>query len=261
MYLVVENSERAKALLPIHVVTVGADFLQPPSRRPSGAPFHHIFFVDRGMGRFRTDAGEILLGEGSAMFMQKGYRVHYEGVTDDFRTGWITFDGEGVAAVLDYFGAAPFSHQSDTPLRELRRACTRAAERKAGSEVLSGLAYDLLMTYFRALDERPQSSKLAAAKAYIEAHYKQDIAVADVAEAVGVCASLLYRLFREDGSTPVDHLRAVRLGHAKRLLLESPKMPIADIAAACGFADSAYFCKVFRDREGMTPRGYRALYI
>ena len=261
MYLVVENSERAKALLPIHVVTVGADFHQPPSHRPSGAPFHHIFFVDRGMGCFRTSAGEVQLGEGSAIFMKKGYPVHYEGVTDDFRTGWVTFDGAGVSDLLACFDAAPFSYRSVAPVRVVHRACVRSAERNASPEVLSKLCYDLVVTYFLSLREEQQSSRLTAAKAYIEQNYRTDLSVADAARAAGISESLLYRLFREEGSTPVEYLRTLRLSHAKRLLLESPKMPIAEIAAACGFADSAYFCKVFRDREHMTPRGYRSMYI
>ncbi len=261
MYLVVENSERTKALLPIHVATVGADFIQPPSRRPNGAPFHHVFFVDRGAGRFTYDGVSIELGEGSAVFIKKGAPVYYEGVTEDFRTGWVTFDGDGAAAMLDYFNAAPFSHQSDAPVRELRRACIRAAERKSAPEVLSKLCYDLVVTYFLSLQEVKQSSRLAAAKAYMEEHFAQDLAVADVARAVGMSESLLYRLFCEEGCTPVEYLRTLRLSHAKRLLLEFPKMPIADIATACGFADSAYFCKVFRDREHMTPRAYRVMYM
>ena len=262
MYLVVENSERAKQLLPIYVVTLGADFIQPPSHRKNGAPFHHIFFVEKGIGRFSTREGTWNLKEGDALFMQKGYPVHYQGLGADFRTGWVTFDGEGVEGMLRYFDAAPFSFQSAAPLYEFRRACIKAAERKAPSEQLSKLAYDLLTTYFLSLHEKPQSSKLSNAKRYIEAHYVRDLSVGEIAEAIGISSSLLYRLFRkEQGGTPVEYLRTVRIRHAKRLLLEDPSLSVSAIAAACGFADVAYFCKVFRDCEHMTPREYRMLYI
>ena len=262
MFLFAENSEQVKELLPIYMLTAGADFHQPPARRPNGAPLHQILFVDRGAVRVRCDKGEFLLEQGSAVFMQKGYPISYERTDDEGRTGWISFDGEGVEPLLRYFNAEPFSFQSDAPVKELRRTCTKAVEHKAPSELLSRLVYDLVITYFQSFSAEEKSSALCAAKAYIEESYREDLSVSDMAAAAGVSPSLLYRLFRtEQGCTPVEYLRGVRLGHAKRLLLEAPQLPVSQIAVACGFADTAYFCKVFRDREHTTPNGYRRLYM
>jgi AraC-like DNA-binding protein len=260
MFLFVQNSE-AERLLPIYMLTVGADFVQPPVRRPKGAPLHQIFFVDRGRVRFRACGEEVVLTEGSVVFMKKGMPVSYECTDGEGRTGWIAFDGGGVEGVLDYFHAAPFSHQSGAPVRELRRACIRAAERKAPAEMLSGLAYDLLLSYFRALQARSESSELTLAKTYVGQHFATDLAVADVARAAGISESLLYRLFRREGTTPVGYLRDVRLQHAKRLLLEAPDLTVAEIAARCGFISAAYFCKVFRVAEHTTPKKYRDAYL
>lgn len=261
MFLLIENTEAAKSLLPIYMLTAGADFEQPPVRRPNGTTLHQILFVDHGSIRVRVDGRELLLSEGDATFMQKGCPVFYESAEAGSRTGWISFAGEGVEPLLEYFRAAPFSVQSDEPLREMRRACLRAAERKAPLEQLSSLTYQLLITYFNALNRAESSSELDAAKAYMERHYTTDLSVEDVAAAVGISASLLYRLFRREGMTPVGYLRSLRLGNAKRLLLEHPELPVARIAAACGFADAAYFCKVFRDAERITPRQYRTAYL
>lgn len=261
MFRFVECSEAAKRLLPVYMLTVGADFVQPPVRRPGGAPMHQIFFVDRGRVRFRACGEDVILEEGSVVFMQKGLPVRYECQSEEGRTGWVSFDGGGVEGVLDYFHAAPFSHQSGGPLRELRRACIRGVERKLPAEHLSGLAYELVLAYFRALHAEGESAELAVAKAYMEQHFATDLAVADVARAAGISESLLYRLFRREGTTPVGYLRDVRLQHAKRLLLEAPDLTVAEIAARCGFASAAYFCKVFRTAERMTPKRYRELYL
>ncbi len=262
MFLFAERSERAERLLPVYMLTAGADFHQPPARRPNGALLHQILFVDRGAIRVQCAAGEFLLEQGSAAFMQKGYPLYYERADEESRTGWVSFDGAGVEPLLQYFRAEPISHQSDAPIRELRRACTRAAEHKALPELLSRLTYDLVVAYFQALNEEKKSTALSAAKAYMEAGYQRDLSVGDVAAAVGVSASLLFRLFRqEQGCTPVEYLRGVRLGHARQQLLESPRLPVHRIATACGFADAAYFCKVFRADSGMTPNAYRALYL
>ena len=261
MFLTVKNTEQAKQLLPIYMLTVGADFPQPPVRRPNGAPLHQIFFVDRGHVAFHCAGEDVVLGEGGVVFMKKGHPMAYERLSEEARTGWVSFDGEGVEGLLSYFQACPFSYQSNAALREQHRACVRAVERNASPEALSGLAYDLALSYFRSLNEEVQSNELAAAKAYIEQRFAADLSVGEVAAAVGISESLLYRLFRREGTTPVVYLRGVRLQNAKRMLLENAKMPVAEIARLCGFADTAYFCKVFRDAERVTPKKYRAAYL
>ncbi|MBR6726819.1 MAG: helix-turn-helix domain-containing protein [Clostridia bacterium] len=50
-----------------------------------------------------------------------------------------------------------------------------------------------------------------------------------------------------------------RLEPAKRYLPERPELRVREIAPLCGFGDSAYFCKVFRDSERMTPGAYRTM--
>ena len=257
MFLVLENTAKVREHLPLYTCTVGEDFAQRPARRPNGAPFHHIFFIEKGAGRFVTASGEVVLEAGSAVFMQKGFPISYEGVTEDFRTGWVTFDGTGAEGLLQYFAAEPFSHQGGSALVELCRACVRAAKRGQAPEVLAGHLYSLVTAYFTELRAKRQSPIPELAKAYMEEHYTGDLSVEDVAAAAGVSASLLYRLFREEGSTPLAYLRSVRLRRAKQYLLENPKMSIGEIAAQCGFESETYFFPFFKKKMGITPAEYR----
>ena len=261
MFLFVENSETAKRSLPMYMLTVGADYEQRPHARPLGLPLYQIFFVDRGSMRFQVNGESIVLGESSVVFMQKGLPISYEPVSAESRVGWVTFDGEGVEGILSYFCAAPFSYQHDFPVKEVRRACIRAAERKASSEMLSVLTYELMIAYFRALNETEECAPLAAAKEYMERNFADDPSVGDVARAAGISESLLYRLFQREGTTPVGYLRSLRLQNAKRMLLEFPQKSVAEIALACGFGNAAYFCKVFHAAERTTPKKYRDTYL
>ena len=261
MYLLVENSEEAKRCLPVYMLTVGADYVQKPVQRTPGIPLYQIFFVDRGSIRFTVNGEEVILGGSTVLFMQKGLPVSYERMTEESRTGWVAFDGEGIEGILSYFRAAPFSYQNDSSVKELRRACIRAVEKKASSEALSALVYELMLAYFRALNQTEESAPLAAAKVFMETNFATDPSIAEVAEAAGISESLLYRLFRREGNTPVGYLRSVRMQNAKRMLLEAPEMSVAEISLACGFSNAAYFCKVFHAAEGMTPKGYRDIYL
>ncbi len=67
----------------------------------------------------------------------------------------------------------------------------------------------------------------------------------------------LNRLFhRELGTTPLKHLTAMRLEDAARLLAEG-KLTVAAVSRRCGFADAAYFSRVFRQHFGVSPAAYQ----
>lgn len=58
------------------------------------------------------------------------------------------------------------------------------------------------------------------------------------------------------GLTPARFTTEVRIQEAARLLLDT-RAPLKQIAAACGFANANYFCKVFRRFQHMSPASYR----
>lgn len=79
-----------------------------------------------------------------------------------------------------------------------------------------------------------------------------------VASAFGLSAPALTRGFRQStGMTPLGFVRELRLQKARRLLVEQPATPIADVAAACGFAHQSHLGAVIRAEFGVTPGRYR----
>ncbi|WP_369370015.1 helix-turn-helix domain-containing protein [Promicromonospora sp. Populi] len=69
----------------------------------------------------------------------------------------------------------------------------------------------------------------------------------------------LYDLFEALGTTPGEHLRAVRLrAAAERLADPADLRTVADIGYACGFDDATTFTRAFRRVFGVTPREFRA---
>ena len=261
MFLKPYITESAKALLPLHMVTVGTEFDQTAVRRPQGAPFHHIFFVEQGAGGFDTAAGSMTVSAGQVMFIKKGSPIYYQRAGDRFRTGWMTFDGPAVDDLLTYFNAADVEVLEGGELFPLLRECARAAERGSDAATLSRLTYELIVSFFELRDRVERHSALVLAQELIKKNFARDLSVGEIAEGAGVSASLLYRLFRTEGTTPVEYLRRVRIERAKRYLLEEPAMRISEVAVRCGFAESAYFCKVFHDAEGLTPKGYRIAFL
>ena len=67
----------------------------------------------------------------------------------------------------------------------------------------------------------------------------------------------LYRKMQgQTGQTPSEFMRDIRLKKAAQLILNGPKMPIAEVAERVGFASSGYFSKCFRQKFGVLPTEY-----
>jgi AraC family transcriptional regulator len=81
--------------------------------------------------------------------------------------------------------------------------------------------------------------------------------LASLGLAVGIHPVHVARSFsRFLGYTFGDHLAKMRIRKAFELLLNS-KQPIVEVAYACGFADHAHLCRVFKRSTGLTPSAFR----
>ena len=261
MYLYFANEGEHCELLPFHIIPAGINHNQEPRYRPDGASFHHIFFIEEGEGIFETSAGTFTLEKETAVFIHKNAPVNYYKKENTFQTAWVTFDGPFVENLLAYFHIEPFAFCKCPLAYSFIMQCFHLARQNAAPEQLSKTLYELLITLFTELHDAGSSPHLAKARKYIEAHYRSDISVEDIADAVGISESLLYRLFHDEmHTTPIGHLQKIRIQKAKQLLIQHPEMRIAEVAAYCGYSDCAYFCKVFRSRENLTPNDFRATY-
>ena len=94
---------------------------------------------------------------------------------------------------------------------------------------------------------------------YIEAHYgEEDLSTARIAEYFHFAPAYLNVLFKQEMKVTLkQYLSGYRVEKAKKLL-EQDYMKINEIAARCGYSNSNYFWKVFRDATGMTPAEYRS---
>lgn len=92
---------------------------------------------------------------------------------------------------------------------------------------------------------------------YIHEHYAEKISLEDIAAAAAVSKREALRCFQHGiNQTPFAYLQEYRLQIAKKLLTSS-QVSVTVIAGETGFGSSAYFGKVFKEQEGMTPKEYR----
>lgn len=103
------------------------------------------------------------------------------------------------------------------------------------------------------------SRHINACKEYIYFHLKERITIEDLADALGVSASYLSRLFKkETGDSVSAYIRRQKMEVAKNLLRYS-EYPVIDIANRLSFSSQSHFIQQFREYTGMTPKKYRDL--
>ena len=97
--------------------------------------------------------------------------------------------------------------------------------------------------------------RLARAVDYIETHIAAPLTVGELASAAAMSPSAFSRAFRAaTGETPWAHVQRCRLERAGERMARTEET-LAEIAAACGFADASHFARSWRRAHGTTPRG------
>lgn len=81
--------------------------------------------------------------------------------------------------------------------------------------------------------------------------------LSDAAKAIAVSPEHLSRIFHEGmGVTFMNFVKRVKIENACNLL-EKTDMKICEIAYMLGYDNDKYFCNLFREVMGMSPRKYR----
>lgn len=104
------------------------------------------------------------------------------------------------------------------------------------------------------------SKHINACREYIYSHIKERITIEDLADALGVSASYLSRLFKKETGVSVSaYIRDRKIDMAKNLLRFSDASMI-DIANRLAFSSQSHFIQQFKESVGMTPKKYRDKY-
>ncbi|WP_425194900.1 helix-turn-helix domain-containing protein [Paraburkholderia phenazinium] len=92
---------------------------------------------------------------------------------------------------------------------------------------------------------------------YIDEHLTQPITLGDLAEVACLSEYHLARMFRTSfGLPPAAWIAQQRVERA-RVLLGTTALPLAQIAARCGYANASHFSHRFREALGVPPMLYR----
>ncbi len=94
---------------------------------------------------------------------------------------------------------------------------------------------------------------------YIQEHFHHTITRSSIANHFNISPNHLSRIFRKQGHiTLASYITWVRIDRAKFMLRKYP-FRLSEVATRCGFQDTNYFFRVFKNKTDLTPSEYRSM--
>ncbi len=147
-------------------------------------------------------------------------------------------------------------------LDRLANTCQRLREREpyCDTTAIRHLVLDLL--YLADPESHPQAQPItdpivAQALESLAKRALQRFHIREIAAEAALSPVQLVRRFRAaTGQTPRQHVEAIRLAHARRLLSDTD-YTLDSIADQCGYESAFYLSRLFKQRTGVSPSEYR----
>lgn len=227
---------------------------------------HFLFhFILSGKGFYERLGVRRELRAGQGFLILPGESTYYGADKEEpWEYCWIGFDGTEAENILRECGLGPDNliyedHSGGLLGRQMLRLIDSFSQPGANNYTLLGQLY-LSLSYM--VQKQPDRQSVVQgyvnhAMDFIHSNFSYEIGVAEVARAVGVDRTYLYRIFcKQVGQSPKEYLTAFRLRMAAGMLTES-SLPVTEIALSCGFKEASLFGKQFRAAYGCSASEYR----
>ncbi len=256
--------------LPFYIISIGLHELQPRIDRPEGHEYDQFFYNSCGSGWLEMNGKLYELPEGSAFFIPAYVPHSYYPDGDIWDVRWMVPSGSALPELYRKFHlekGGVFTLQDESGLdRILNRMRTNLIiHPKHGNVLAAGSVYNFIMEFVyqtslrKAREEGStvHEKQILLLKEYISNHYMYAISLDDLCRVVPVTHQHMCRIFREVlDMRPMEYVTQVRVDMAKSLLLYS-EYSIREVGEKCGFQNTNYFCKKFKQYEHVTPLEYR----
>ena len=255
----------------LSIFNCGHEYCQPGHTWGPGVRDHYlIHLVVAGKGVYQVNGASHTLQEGDLFLAKPNQLITYAAdETDPWEYYWVGFNGACANKLVQqtpFSDAHPVHHCKDpqTVREALYNIYLSRGPEPQCEALMTGYLYIFMAHLMKEAREAmpnvgsSSSQYVLAAIKYIQFNYSHDISVDDIAKAVGVSRSHLYRVFMSNvGQSPIDYLTSYRISEVCSLLKNS-SLSIAEIAVSVGFFDQFYFSRVFKKVKGVPPSKYLA---
>lgn len=255
----------------LHLQEIGRlQALRPHVSSRSNLQSFLFFMVLDGAGKLEYNGREYKLEEGSMVFINCHRPYSHTTDPDNLWTlRWVHFYGPGLSSIYDKYcerGGRPVFTPDDTaPFTSTLDSLYTLA---SGSDYIRDMRINeelnKLCTLLMGESWHPEDKKAALkrqsvseVKEYLDQHYVDRIVLDELSSAFFIDKYYLSKTFKNQfGLSITTYLQNIRITKAKQLLRFSAKT-VEEIGYEVGLGNPAYFSRVFKNVEGVSPQKYR----
>jgi AraC-like DNA-binding protein len=235
-------------------------------------PDFQIIYITQGEGIFNAEGITYTVNPGSMLLLLPGLRHSYKPV---FETGWqeywVGFNGSFFRRMLREWILSKDRGFFEMGLHEqylaifdqiIEEVRTQRPlyQFKAGAGVMMLLG-EMLSNERRKEQPNYYQRIVEKAKYLMESNIYGVINLSSISEQIGISASRLNEIFKTYTSmTPYQYYIHIKILKAERLL-EQPDASVKEAAFKLGFEDQYYFSRLFKNKTGVTPSGWKRMLL
>lgn len=231
---------------------------------------YQLLFISKGGGVFESEyAGSVEITEGTCLFLHSGvwhrYKPNPESGWEEY---WIGFNGTFANELMGkgFFNVdLPFIKVGlNTELLQLFHKLIETVQSGAYGyqQIIAGITMQILgliysISLYKGQEKTPVAQLIEKAKFILQESLEKPVDLERMARELPMGYSTFRKEFkRMTGEPPNQFLLNLRLNRARQLL-ESTDMNINEIACQTGFDSVYYFSKLFKKKNGKSPKFYR----
>ena len=236
----------------------GSVFTMDRPRRNNG-----IIFLNNCYGKYTDINGNVSVAQKkSIVFLPKGSRYSVLNVDCE--------QNEDDAILIEFnltqnnedilIGSSPFilttraRYEEEKTIDEIAKLYESSLRSICG---IKGKIYSLIAMLSAFTNNDDKFKSIRRGIEMLESNLYDNISIEDVARECNVSSAHFRRLFCQYAQkSPIQFRLGLKLEYAKNTLLNSD-LSIEEIAALFNFESSAYFCRIFKKKIGLTPSEYR----
>lgn len=258
----------------LHLQETGeSEAIKPHTSSRKNLASYLFLLITKGAGTLTYDGTSYSLMAGDCAFIDCKKAYSHRSSQETWTLRWVHFYGSNMNGIYEKYaqrgGRAVFHPEKPQVFGELLEQLFRIA----GSEdyirdmriceKLTSLLTLLMAESWHPEDKVRVGAKrqsLLHVKDYLDQNYRERITLDDLAGRFFINKFYLARIFKDQFGVSINsYLSQVRITHAKRLLRFSD-LTVEQVGHQCGIDEPAYFARVFKKVEGITPREFRRMW-
>ncbi len=244
------------ANLPLYFTSISCEHEQEEVVRPNGFDSEQLMLVLSGEGVFCCEGKRFSLKPGSAVYFENNVPHAYRGFSGSFKTAWVTFRGDALAAIRHHYGVRGFLVCTLTDMENylaLLRELNDEYFGKRRESVMSMMIYRIIIEFFGS-NVATEETAMDRAELFMIRNFSEKITLDDLVQVTGFSKSKFCRMAKQRWNmTAFEKIMDMRLSHAQYLLKSNASLKVAQCARQSGFDDVSYFCLCFRKKFGVSP--------